>query len=53
MFTLSGNREISLTQIFVKFDEGRLMFPSIAYAKLKGIDPQTGSEITEIIIPGK
>ena len=53
VFILSGNREIALTQIFVKFDGGSFMFPTIAYAKLKGVDPQTGSEITEIITPGK
>jgi hypothetical protein len=53
VFTRSGTKEIALTQIFVKFDGGSFMFPSIAYAKLIGIEPQTGIEISEVIIPDK
>ncbi len=53
VFTLSGTKEIALTQIFVKFDGGSFMFPSIAYAKLIGIETQTGIEISEVIIQDK
>ena len=53
VFTGSGTKEIALTQIFVKFDGGSFMFPSIAYAKLIGIESQTGIEISEVIIPDK
>jgi hypothetical protein len=53
VFTGSGTKEIALTQIFVKFDGGSFMFPSIAYAKLIGIESQSGIEISEVIIPDK
>ncbi len=53
VFTLSGSKEIALMQIFVKFDGGSFMVPSIAYAKLIGIEPQSGIEISEVIIPDK
>jgi hypothetical protein len=53
VFTRSGTKEIALTQIFIKFDGGSFMFPSIAYAKLIGIEPQSGIEISEVIIPDK
>ncbi len=53
VFTRSGTKEIALTQIFVKFDGGSFMLPSIAYAKLIGIEPQSGIEISEVIIPDK
>jgi len=49
----SGSKEIALMQIFVKFDGGSFMVPSIAYAKLIGIEPQSGIEISEVIIPEK
>ncbi len=51
VFTHSGAKEIALTRIFVKFDGGSFMFPTIAYAKLIGVEPQTGIEITEIVAP--
>ena len=53
VFTRSGSKEIALTQIFVKFDGGSFMFPTIAYAVLKGVVPQTGRAIAEIITPEK
>jgi hypothetical protein len=53
VFTGSGTNEIALTQIFVEFDGGSFMFPSIAYAKLIGIESQTGIEISEVISPDK
>ncbi len=53
LFRIERSKEIALTQIFVKFDGGSFMFPSIAYAKLIGIESQTGIEISEVIIPDK
>ena len=53
VFTASGTKEIALAQIFVKFDGGSFMFPSIAYAKLIGNESQSGIEISEVIIPDK
>ena len=53
VFTRSGTKEIALTQIFIKFDGGSFMFPSIAYAKLSGIEFQTGIEISEVITTDK
>jgi len=43
------NNEIEVERIFVEFDGGSFLAPSISEVKLTGIDLKTGGEISEII----
>jgi hypothetical protein len=51
VFTDYNNKEIEVTRIFVQIDGGSFWVPSVPYVLLTGVDPQTGREITETIIP--
>ena len=53
VFTHSGNKEIALTRIFVEFDGGSFLIPSVSHVRLTGVDLKTGREITETIDSGK
>jgi len=43
------NKEIEVERIFVEFDGGSFLAPSISEVKLTGIDLKKGGEISEII----
>jgi len=51
VYTRSNNKEIEVTRIFVQIDGGGFWVPSVPYVMLTGVDPHTGREITETIIP--
>ena len=53
VFTLSGNSEIAVKRIFIKFDGGSFLSPTISYVELNGVDILSGKEITETINSGK
>ncbi|MDF1576254.1 MAG: DUF4833 domain-containing protein [Bacteroidales bacterium] len=47
VYTLSEGREVEVKKLYVKFDGGSFLAPSIGYVQLTGIDPVTGKEIKE------
>jgi hypothetical protein len=51
VYTQYNNKEIEVTRIFVEIEGGSFWVPSVPYVMLTGVDPHTGREITETIIP--
>lgn len=49
VYTRSGETELEVVKMYVEFDGGSFLAPSIAYVELIGIDRLTGKEIHEII----
>ncbi len=49
VFTRSEGREVEVRKLYVKFDGGTFLAPSVAYVQLTGTDRRTGAEIQEII----
>lgn len=49
----SGNKEIEVTKMFVKFEGGSFLAPTIAYVNLFGKDTKTGEEVIENLKTGK
>ena len=48
-FTQSAGREVEVVKMYIEFDGGSFLSPSIAYVELHAIDPSTGEMISEII----
>ena len=53
VFTHFENKDIAVTRIFVEFDGGSFLIPSVSHVKLTGVDLNTGREITETMNSGK
>ncbi len=51
VFTLSNNREIEVTQIFIHITGGSFWFPEIPVIELHGYNPKTNNMVTEYIKP--
>lgn len=49
VFTRLDGREIEVRKLYVKFDGGTFLAPSVAFVQLTGTDRSTGAEIQEII----
>jgi len=47
VYATINKKRIILNRVFIKINGGSLWSPNIEYAELKGIDPSTGSEVTE------
>ncbi len=48
-FTQSAGREVEILNMYIEFDGGSFLAPSVAYVELHGIDRSTGEQISEII----
>lgn len=51
VFIQSENREIEVLKIYVSFNGGTFLIPSVEKVELRGIDRQTGNLYTENITP--
>ncbi|MDF1570601.1 MAG: DUF4833 domain-containing protein [Bacteroidales bacterium] len=47
--TMSHGSEVEVKKLFVQFDGGTFLAPSVAFVQLSGTDRRTGAEIQEII----
>ena len=48
-FTQSAGKEVEILNMYIEFDGGSFLSPSVAYVELHGIDRSTGEQISEII----
>lgn len=48
-FTQSAGREVEILNMYIEFDGGSFLSPSVAYVELHGINRSTGEKISEII----
>jgi hypothetical protein len=49
VYTFSEGREVEVKKMYVQFDGGSFLAPSIGYVQLTGIDTRTGKEIKEMV----
>ena len=49
VYTDFNGMEMEVRKLYVKFDGGSFLAPTISYVSLSGIDPLTDEEVTEII----
>lgn len=49
---MSQGSEVEVSKLFVQFDGGTFLAPSVAFVQLSGTDRHTGAEVQEIITGG-
>jgi len=51
VYTISGDKEIELSSLYIQFEDNSFWFPTISRIELKGVDATFGEYLTETVTP--